>query len=57
MPGIVVERRGKVRQCQGVAITEWAALSADGVERMTGTNVFQLGSDGKITAATGILNV
>ena len=53
MPGIVLQRRGKLRQCQGTAIADWAAVGADGGTRGQGSNVFVLGPDGKIQSATG----
>ena len=42
MPGISLRRKGSVRHCQGTALAEWVAVSADGVERMSGTSVFRL---------------
>jgi hypothetical protein len=54
MPGIRMERRGSVRQCQGTALADWAALSTDGSERMTGTTVFVFGPGAKIVSATGV---
>lgn len=56
MPGISLRRNGSVRQCQGTALSEWVAVSADGVEKMSGTSVFRLGADGRIESATGIAN-
>jgi uncharacterized protein YndB with AHSA1/START domain len=56
MPGIRMERRGAVRHCQGTVLTDWVALGADGKERMSGTNVFVLGSTRKIVSVTGIAN-
>jgi uncharacterized protein YndB with AHSA1/START domain len=56
MPGISLRRKGAVRQCQGTALSEWVAVSADGVEHMSGTSVFRLGADGRIESATGIAN-
>ena len=56
MPGIRMTRKGTVRQCQGVALADWGAASPDGVERMSGTNVFVLGVDGRIASATGLAN-
>ncbi len=56
MPGISLRRKGPVRHCQGTALAEWTASSADGVERMSGTSVFHLGADGRIVSATGIAN-
>jgi uncharacterized protein YndB with AHSA1/START domain len=56
MPGIRLERRGDVRQCQGMVLAEWAAIAADDSPRGSGTNVFSLGGDGKIAAVTGFWN-
>ena len=51
--GLRMERRGNVRHCQGTVLADWVALAKDGTERATGTNVFVLGSDGRIDAVTG----
>ena len=56
MPGIRLERRGAVRHCQGTVLAEWAAIAADGSPRGTGTNVFTLGADGRISSVTGFWN-
>jgi uncharacterized protein YndB with AHSA1/START domain len=56
MPGYRLERRGDVRHCQGTALVEWIARSDQGEERASGTNVFSLGSDGRIDAVTGLWN-
>ena len=53
MPNMQLTRRGDVRHCQGTLLVGWAALSADGQERGSGTNVFTLDAAGKITAVTG----
>jgi uncharacterized protein YndB with AHSA1/START domain len=53
MPGLRMERRGDVRQCQGLVLAEWVALTADNQERGRGTNVFAFGPDKKIEAVTG----
>lgn len=53
MPGLRMERRGEVRQCQGLVLAEWVALSTDNQERGRGTNVFGFGPDKKIEAVTG----
>jgi hypothetical protein len=53
MPGVVLQRRGPVRQCQGTVIAEWSAVGPDGAARGTGSNVFVMGADGKIAAVTG----
>jgi uncharacterized protein YndB with AHSA1/START domain len=56
MPGVSLRRTGSVRHCQGTALSDWVAVSADGVERMSGTSVFRLRADGKIESAIGIAN-
>ena len=56
MPGIRMRRKGEPRHCQGTVLAEWAAVTDEGQERMSGTNVFVLGADGKIQSATGLLN-
>jgi len=56
MPGVRMERKGNVRQCQGTALADWIARGPDGAERMSGTNVFVLEADGKIVAVTGLSN-
>jgi uncharacterized protein YndB with AHSA1/START domain len=53
MPGIALRRRGPVRHCQGLVLTEWEAVSPDGGPRGAGTNVFHLGVDGRVASATG----
>jgi uncharacterized protein YndB with AHSA1/START domain len=53
MPGIRLQRRGAVRQCQGMAIADWVAVTPDGQERATGTNVFALDASGRIESVTG----
>jgi len=56
MPGIRMLRKGDVRHCQGTVLADWTAVAGDGVERMSGTNVFLLAPDGRIDSATGVLN-
>jgi uncharacterized protein YndB with AHSA1/START domain len=56
MPGIRLQRDGDIRHCQGVALADWIARSPDGQERMRGTNVFMLNSDGRIDSVTGFWN-
>ena len=53
MPGIRLERQGDARHCQGTVLADWTATGADGQSRGRGTNVFRLGSDGRIEAVTG----
>lgn len=55
MPGIRLEPSGQISQCQGTVLAPWVERTADGQERMSGTNVFVLGSDGKIESVTGLL--
>ena len=54
MPGVVLERVGPARQCQGTALVDWVAKGADGAPRGKGTNVFELAPDGRIARVTGI---
>ena len=56
MPGIRLERRGAVRLCQGTAVSDWAAVAADGRDVGTGTNVYQFSQDGRLAAVTGFWN-
>lgn len=53
MPGITLKRTGDPRHCQGTVLADWAATTAEGQPRGTGTNVFELGADGRITSVTG----
>jgi len=53
MPGVVLERTGDVRQCQGTALADWVAKGPDGVPRGRGTNVFDLAPDGRIRRVVG----
>lgn len=52
-PGTTMQRRGKVRQCQGTALVDWAATDAQGAVRGQGTNVVQLAPDGRIVGVVG----
>jgi uncharacterized protein YndB with AHSA1/START domain len=54
MPGVVLERQGEARQCQGVAVVDWTVKGPDGTSRGKGSNVFDLASDGRIARVTGI---
>jgi hypothetical protein len=54
MPGLRLERRGDVRQCQGTAVVEWVAVAVDGAERGHGTNVIDFAPDGRIARVVGI---
>ena len=53
MPGIRLLRDGDVKHCQGMAVTNWVARTADGHDRAAGTNVFELSADGTIDSVTG----
>jgi len=54
MPGVVLERRGEARQCQGTALVDWVVRAADGSVRTQGTNVFELAPDGRVARVTGL---
>ena len=54
MPGVVLERQGEARQCQGTALVDWVVKGPDGAVRAKGTNVFELAPDGRIARVTGI---
>jgi uncharacterized protein YndB with AHSA1/START domain len=54
MPGVVLAREGEARQCQGLAIVDWSIKGPDGNPRGKGSNVFELGPDGRIARVTGI---
>jgi uncharacterized protein YndB with AHSA1/START domain len=56
MPGIRLQRHGGIRQCQGTVLADWVARGADGQTRMSGTNVFVFGPDGRIESVTGLMN-
>jgi uncharacterized protein YndB with AHSA1/START domain len=53
MPGLRLERRGEIRHCQWHVLADWVAVAADGQERGHGTNLFELGADGRIVNVTG----
>jgi len=53
MPGVVLERRGDPRQCQGMALVDWTVRGQDGQERAKGTSAFELAPDGRIARVTG----
>jgi uncharacterized protein YndB with AHSA1/START domain len=54
MPGVVLQRQGEARQCQGLAIVDWSLEGPDGKPRGKGSNVFELAPDGRIARVTGI---
>jgi uncharacterized protein YndB with AHSA1/START domain len=53
MPGLTMERRGDVRQCQGMVLADWVVRTADGREPARGTNLFEMSADGRVDAVTG----
>jgi hypothetical protein len=54
--GITLRRTGNVRHCQGTVLAEWVATADDGQPRGSGTNVFTLGPDGRLTSVIGFWN-
>jgi uncharacterized protein YndB with AHSA1/START domain len=54
MPGVVLERQGEVRQCQGTVLVDWFAKAPDGSVKLRGANVFELAPDGRIARVTGL---
>ncbi len=52
MPGIGLRRKGGICQCQGAVLAEWIAVDKEGKERMSGSSVFQLRTDGRIDSVT-----
>lgn len=54
MPGVVMQRRGDIRQCQGTALIEWEARRPDGSVLANGTNVMRFGPDGRIAGVVGL---
>jgi|SRR5271165_2724254 len=57
MPGIGLKRNGPVRQCQGSVLADWSACGSDGIERMSGTNLFVFQPDGKLSSVIGFANL
>jgi uncharacterized protein YndB with AHSA1/START domain len=53
MAGLRLQRAGDVRHCQGTALVDWTAATADGQPRGGGTNVFVFGTDGKVASVVG----
>jgi len=53
MPGLTLRRDGATRHCQGCALSDWAAVTADGQQKAAGTNVFEFDATGRIAAVTG----
>jgi uncharacterized protein YndB with AHSA1/START domain len=56
MPGILLERNGEVRHCQGMVLADWIAVDKDAKERMSGASVFVFGAGGKIGSVTSFTN-
>jgi len=56
MPGMGLQRKGPVRQCQGSVLADWVASGSDGKERMSGTSVLVFEPDGKIGSVTSFSN-
>ena len=56
MPGILLERAGAIRHCQGRVLADWVAKTADGATSGTGVSLFELQPDGLISAVTGFRN-
>jgi hypothetical protein len=56
MPGVHMERKGAVRHCQHTVLADWVVCGPDGVERMSGINVFVLNTRGRIASVTGFWN-
>ena len=54
MPGVVLERHGEARQCQGTAVVDWAVRGPDGAPRARGTSVLELAPDGRIARVVGL---
>ena len=54
MPGLVLQREGTTRHCQGTVLADWSAQGPDGQLRGRGTNVFVLTADGRIETVTGL---
>ena len=52
--GSRLERQGGIRQCQGTALADWTLRGADGSASGAGSNVFDLGPDGRITRIVGL---
>lgn len=53
MPGLVLERSGAARHCQGSALVDWTAKGKDGTAVGRGTNLFECTPDGRIARVIG----
>jgi len=56
MPGILLKRKGEVRQCQGSVLADWVAVDNNEQPRMSGTSVFVFRPDGRIDSVTSFTN-
>ena len=54
LPGLTLERQGKLPHCQGTFLVDWVALGAGAQEVMKGTNVFRCNAEGKFQEVIGI---
>lgn len=54
MPGIVMQRAGAPRQCQGTALVDWVAADGAGRAVARGTNVFRFAPDRRIRDVVGL---
>lgn len=54
MPGIVMQRAGDPRQCQGTALVDWIATDGGGRPVARGTNVFRFAPDRRIRDVVGL---
>ena len=54
MPGFELRRQGDVRACQGTLVVDWVAVGPDGAEKARGSQVFDLGPDGKLARVIGL---
>jgi uncharacterized protein YndB with AHSA1/START domain len=54
MPGMNLVRRGGVRHCQGTVLVDWAACSADGQVKMSGTSVIIFAPKLRIESVTSV---
>lgn len=52
MPGVALNRNGRVRHCQGNVLADWVALKGD-KQVSSGTNLFQFTADGEVRFVTG----
>jgi uncharacterized protein YndB with AHSA1/START domain len=57
MPGMRLARAGAIRHCQGRVLSDWIARRDDGTTTASGTNCFELQTDGRIASVTGFWNL